>query len=218
MLNDPENGREPAPDELEQGEPDSGSPPGSHLVQPGLLFYGAMAAVAVIWRIGFYAEPILFSTPEAEAAGVQPVQNLALGIGVGLAIVALSYFATRATRWGEDLARGLADQIGSLSVPDAVLLAFASGLAEEMLFRGALQPRVGWLAASLLFGLAHLVPRRVMLPWTAFAVAAGALFGWLFEATGNLIAPVAAHTVVNAINLPMLVRLYGAEDPEASSR
>jgi hypothetical protein len=99
-------------------------------------------------------------------------------------------------------------------VADAVLLACASGLAEEMFFRGALQPRVGFVMASLLFGLIHFVPRREFYPWTVFAVIVGFVFGWLFIATGNLVAPIVAHTVVNGINLPLLVRQYA---PESSS-
>ena len=66
------------------------------------------------------------------------------------------------------------------------------------------------LLASLAFGLIHFVPRREMLPWTAFAVVAGFVFGWLFDFSGQLAAPVAAHTVVNGINLPLLIRRYGS--------
>ena len=99
-----------------------------------------------------------------------------------------------------------------ISVPNSLLLALASGMAEEMFFRGALQPQVGWLAASLLFGLLHFIPRRDLLPWAGFAVLVGGLFGALFLWTGNLVAPVVAHVLVNAVNLPMLIRKYGGAD------
>ncbi|MCS5634940.1 MAG: CPBP family intramembrane metalloprotease, partial [Myxococcota bacterium] len=99
--------------------------------------------------------------------------------------------------------------LGPIGVPNAVLLAFASGIAEEMFFRGALQPRVGLVAASVLFALLHFLPRRALWPWTVFALAAGLLFGGLFQWTGNLIAPVTAHIVVNAVNLPVLERRFG---------
>ena len=90
-------------------------------------------------------------------------------------------------------------------------MAVASGFSEELLFRGALQPRVGLLVASVLFGAVHFVPRRQLLPWTGFAIAVGLLFGWMFETTGNLVAPVVAHCVVNGVNLPLLIRQYGGE-------
>ena len=104
----------------------------------------------------------------------------------------------------------LAEALGSVSLPGAIALALASGIGEEMLFRGALQPRVGWLAAGVLFGLVHFAPRRELLPWTGFAILAGLLFGALFQATGNLIAPIAAHALVNAVNIPFLVRSYSS--------
>ena len=91
--------------------------------------------------------------------------------------------------------------------PDEVRI-FLSAVAEEAFFRGALQPQLGLPATSLLFALAHFAPRRDLLPWTAFALAAGFALGALFEATGNLVAPTLAHAVVNAINLWLLSRDY----------
>jgi membrane protease YdiL (CAAX protease family) len=81
-------------------------------------------------------------------------------------------------------------------------------VAEEAFFRGALQPHVGLVAASLIFGLAHFAPRRDLLPWTAFSLGAGLLLGGLFEMTGNLLAPVAAHALINAVNLRFLSLYY----------
>ncbi len=188
-------------------------PPGPNFVRSGLLFYGALAIAAVIWRAGFYDERIFLAPGTDPAAPIDWVRDVGLGLVVGLVIVVLSNLATRFTEWGERLARSMAEALGPLTVPDAVLLACASGLAEEMFFRGALQPRAGFVVASLLFGLIHFVPRREFYPWTAFAVAVGFVFGWLFIATGNLVAPIVAHTLVNGINLPLLVRLYG---PDAS--
>ena len=50
------------------------------------------------------------------------------------------------------------------------------------------------------------------MPWTVFAVVVGYCFGVMFEATGNLLAPVVAHVVINGINLPALVAQYGDPD------
>ncbi len=72
--------------------------------------------------------------------------------------------------------------------------------------KGALQPRLGWFTASVVFGLAHYAPRRSLLPWTGFALLAGGLLGALFAATGNLVAPVTAHAAINAVNLRLLTR------------
>jgi membrane protease YdiL (CAAX protease family) len=197
--------------EVDDSMPDTATDeaPGNRFVRLGLLFYGAMAAVAVIWRMGFYAEPILYADAAGEARGLALVSDLALGLAVGALVVVASNLTTRYTGWGEELARAMGSALGPISTPNAVLLAFASGMAEEMLFRGALQPRVGLVLASLLFGCVHFVPNRIFLPWTVFAVLVGGLLGLLFQWTGNLVAPATAHILVNAINLPLLIRRYG---------
>jgi membrane protease YdiL (CAAX protease family) len=81
-----------------------------------------------------------------------------------------------------------------------------SATAEECLFRGTLQPWLGYVPTSILFGLLHFVPIRVFLPWTAFAMIAGFVFGALFGGTGNLITPIVAHALVNGVNLHLIVR------------
>jgi membrane protease YdiL (CAAX protease family) len=188
--------------------------PGPNFVRTGIWFYGAMAIVAVLWRTGMYSEPIFFATQEDAATGPSWGNDVVLGLFVGFVFVALSNLATRFTEWGENLARAMADALGPISTADAILLAFASGLAEEMLFRGALQPRVGLVVATVLFGIVHFVPRREFLPWTVFALVVGYCFAVMFEYTGNLIAPVVAHTVINGINLPTLVKRYGTPEPD----
>jgi len=193
-----------------QAGPEEGAE-SARFLRIGLIFYGVMLAAALLWRMGLHGESILYASPADALRGVSLGRDLALGVGAGIVVVAISYVFTAMTGWGDALARGLAGAIGFIAVPDALLLALASGMGEEAFFRGALQPRVGIVWASLLFGCVHFIPRREFLPWTGFAILAGALFGVLFLWTGNLIAPVTAHVVVNGINLPLLARLYGEE-------
>jgi membrane protease YdiL (CAAX protease family) len=103
----------------------------------------------------------------------------------------------------------LGQLLGILSWRDCLVLAVLSGVSEEAFFRGALQPQLGLVATSALFGLAHLVPRRELAPWCLFSFAAGLLLGLLFERTGNLLAPSVAHIVVNAVNLRLLSVKWG---------
>ncbi len=204
------------PDSSDPREP-SADQPEADFVRTGLLFYGAMAITAVLWRVGVYQEPIFYASAEFESLGPQLVRDVGIGLALGAGIIIVSAAVTHLTRWGEELARAMAEALGPISVPDAILLAFASGLAEEMFFRGALQPRVGWVVASLLFGLVHFVPRREFYPWTIFAILTGFVLGGVFEMTGNLVAPVTAHFFVNAVNLPLLVRNHREASAEPSS-
>lgn len=178
------------------------------LVRLAFLFYGALAAVAVLWRVGWAGESILYLSEAAARSGIDPARDAGIGLVTGGAVVWLSHEITRRTRAGRALARALAEALGPITLPQALVLALLSGVAEEAFFRGALQPQVGLVAASLLFGVVHFVPRRELLPWTVFSIGAGFLLGGLFELTGNLVAPVVAHFTVNAANLPMVTRSY----------
>ena len=175
----------------------------------GLCFYALVAVVALLWRTGVYGEPIIFASAADAAGAMNVLGDFGLGVGVGLAVAGVSFLTATGTNWGKTLSAELAAALGPLGLKRALLLAVASGFAEEMFFRGALQPRVGLIVASVLFAAAHFLPRRALLPWTAFALIAGFLLGGLFAWTGNLIAPITAHIVVNAINLPLLEHYFG---------
>jgi hypothetical protein len=166
-------------------------------------FYAALLAVAVVWAL-LAGRPLFFASPQAAREGIDPARDLAVGLLAAGVVILLSDCITRSTRWGEALARELAALLGRPGIGHCVLLALLSGVGEEAFFRGAVQPATGLVGASLLFGLAHFVPRRALLPWTGFTIAAGFLLGILFDATGNLLAPIVAHATINAVNLRIL--------------
>jgi len=73
------------------------------------------------------------------------------------------------------------------------------------------RPAIGFVPASIVFGLVHIGPVRRFWPWTIMAVAMGFVFGGLFELTGNLAGPLAAHFLINYENLHYIT----SHDPEA---
>ncbi len=175
------------------------------LLRWATIAYGLLAAVALGWN-GWAGRPWAYLDPAAAAAGIRWGRDLGLGIACAAAVIAASHVLTTRTRWGAALARELTEALGPLTLRECLALAALSGFAEEVFFRGALQPRLGWLGASLVFGFAHIAPRRSLWPWTGFALIAGGLLGGLFEVTGNLVAPIAAHAAINAVNLRLLSR------------
>jgi membrane protease YdiL (CAAX protease family) len=185
-------------------------------VRLGLLFYGGLLGLAGLGALLAGRWP-LYASPRDAAAGIAWPRDLAIGLCAGVLVVALSALLTATTRLGERLADGLAELLGPLRWSDCIVLALASGVAEEVFFRGVLQPWLGWVTASLLFGLAHLAPRRDLLPWTGFALAAGFGLGALFAATGNLVAPVVAHALINAVNLRLLALRWRGGRPGADA-
>jgi membrane protease YdiL (CAAX protease family) len=182
---------------IPQGEAAGGLP-----VRLVLAFYAGMGAAAAIWRL---AVDGAWPWRAGPAADLLPIHwRIAAGLAAGAGLVALSRVVTARTEAGRALAAELARVLGQLSLGRAWLFAGASGLAEEAFFRGALQPRVGWLAATLLFAAVHFVPRAKLWSWSLFALAAGAVFGALFAVTGDLLAPLLAHVLVNGLNLRWL--------------
>jgi membrane protease YdiL (CAAX protease family) len=179
------------------------------IVRAAVAFYALLLGAAMLWA-GLSGDSILYSSAGAEVRGVRPLRDVGLGIVAGALVILLSDQLTRRTRLGAELARSLGQLLGRLSVAECALLAAVSAVAEEAFFRGVLQPRIGLLAAALIFGLAHFVPRRELAPWALFAVAAGLLLGVLFESTGNLVAPVVAHASINAVNLWLLSDRYAS--------
>lgn len=80
----------------------------------------------------------------------------------------------------------------------AMLLGLSAAVTEELLFRGALQPRFGFFLTAILFGLAH-----VQYGWTLATLevfVAGLVLGWLRE-RGNTSACILLHLLYDVLAL-----------------
>ncbi len=85
----------------------------------------------------------------------------------------------------------------------ALLLAVASGVGEELFFRGALQNALwgGWLGVflqALVFTALHPVPDRRAWSYPLFIFLGGLGFGTAYLLTGSLIPGILAHYLHNA--------------------
>lgn len=107
----------------------------------------------------------------------------------------------RARRCGEEV-RSL---LGHLSERDLLILALASGVGEEMLFRGFLLNETGIWVSSIIFGLVHLPPSRNWLFWPVFAASMGLLLGWLCLVSNTLLWAILMHAGVNFLNLRLIM-------------
>jgi membrane protease YdiL (CAAX protease family) len=165
--------------------------------------YAAMGIVAFVIAAG-RGDPDLYrlgGNPGASALVLAPV----LGALLGLTVVGLTRLATRHFVWARELHASFRDLLGPLAPREIVILAIASAIGEELLFRGALMPWLGVWWQALVFALLHVGPGRRFLPWTASAFVLGAAFGELALATGNLGGPIAAHFAINFLNLRYIV-------------
>ena len=101
----------------------------------------------------------------------------------------------------------LAPTLSCCQVWELVLLAAFAGIGEEVLFRGVIQPRTGWLIATLLFGLAHPISPT----YVVVAALLGGVLGLLQQYGGNLWAPIIAHAVYDYIGFVLIIREFRAE-------
>ncbi len=134
------------------------------------------------------------------------VVSLGLGLMLGLAVVAATRVLVTHTQWARELHHELRAIVGDLSAGEILWLALLSGLAEELFFRGAMQPVLGLWLTSLIFGAVHTGPKRVFLAWSVWAFVMGVLLGAIFELTGVLWGAVLAHAWINQRNMRFIQR------------
>lgn len=179
------------------------------------VFYGLMAGLAaLIAHLGDVdLEARLTGSTSDDSAGV--LVDTAIGAGAGLAIVALTWLM-RGLGPMTRVRRELATLLGPLSSGTIAVLAITSAVGEELLFRGALQPLIGFWPTAILFGALHGGFTPKLWTWTVFAILAGILLGWLADVTGNLLAPILCHLTVNYFNLHALTAEVadGGRDPD----
>lgn len=173
-----------------------------------LIVYVPLALVALAWA-WLDGHRLAWSLDAHWLTASYPVRlalSLALGLGLALLVVAATPALIKRTAWARALHAELKEIISPLSPAEITLLALASGLGEELFFRGALQPVLGLLLTSLIFGALHVGPKKVFLAWTFWAFVMGLLFGLIFELTGVLWGPVLAHVGINQRNMTFIRR------------
>ncbi len=172
-----------------------------------VAFYGVMLATA--FGIGAWQGVLGRWLPRPEDAAA----HAALGLALGLLVVIFSRVAQRHFDWARALSNEFQSMLGGFARRDAFMMALMSALGEELMFRGVIQssfpdPFFGLLITSGIFAALHVGPSKTFLPWTVMAFVVGLAFGALAILTGDLVAPIVAHGVINFLNLR---EILGAE-------
>jgi len=183
-----------------------------------LGLYGALALVALLLSAGRGDANIYQLDEDARTWRLllSPIAGVALGLGV----VALSRWAVARWSVARALHTSFRDVLGPLTSREIIILALASAVGEELLFRGALLPWIGLVPQAALFALLHIGPGRRFLFWTASAFVLGLACGELAKLTGDLGGVIAAHFTINFANLRFIARTElppigaGLPDPE----
>lgn len=183
------------------------------LTQAGLvlnLAYNAVAFLAVpvaalaVVRPGVPGAVIARLRMQVEARTVAHVligaaSAVAALILLGIVVLMLQRYADLAPEESE-----LVPQIQALLTwPLVILISVTAAVTEEVYFRGLLQPRIGLIASSLLFGFIHVGYGTTMQLVVPFVL--GVFFGLLQRWTGSLWTPIAAHFTFDFIQLSALL-------------
>jgi membrane protease YdiL (CAAX protease family) len=173
--------------------------------------YGGLGLAGLLLSAG-RGDADVYRASEERALWWHAVSPL-LGVALGLAVVALTRVVVARSAWGRQLHTEFRALLGDVTGREIAILAVASAIGEEVLFRGALQPWIGLVPQAVLFGLLHIGPSRRFLPWTAWALAMGLAFGGMVTLTGDLGGAIAAHFIINFMNLHFIARVA---DPRAA--
>jgi membrane protease YdiL (CAAX protease family) len=139
--------------------------------------------------------------------------SLALGACFGLLVAVGTRVCVRRFAWAKNLHRELRPLTRGLTGAGIFWLAVTSSLGEELLFRGLLEPWLGVWLQALLFGVLHQLAGTSRWVWAGWATLVGFVLGSIFALTGSLAGPLAAHALINGLNLSYL-RSHDTEPPQ----
>ncbi|MFP4260939.1 MAG: CPBP family intramembrane glutamic endopeptidase [Opitutales bacterium] len=172
------------------------------------LLMGVVGVGLIGWRRDTFDWPPLAAPDERWPLALGA--TLALILGVHL-VSRLAHATSRKLRKGGHDIRRLLGDLGPIQI---FTVAMASGIGEELLFRGWLMHETGLWISSVIFGIVHIPPTRQGLFWPFFAAAMGMALGWLYLWSASLVFPILLHAGINFLNLRMLIEKSGETDRE----
>jgi membrane protease YdiL (CAAX protease family) len=172
-----------------------------------------LAVLAAYAALGLAAAGVSVALGQSPAScdgwlGMTGAASVLSSLGLGVCICAVTVGATRVVvrraAWARALHGALRPAVHGAGDATLLAVAVASGVGEELLFRGLLVPLVGIVGSSVLFGALHQIRGSARWWWMAWATAMGLVFALVFVATGSLAGPIVAHAAINAVNLRYL--------------
>lgn len=169
------------------------------------------AVLNAIWQIPSEQNPLLYS----QGVGI----GLAVLYGLGTGLLLSSWFWLSNSSHFQPLKRiqdfiqeQLAPPLSQCKGWEIFAIAAFAGIGEEVLFRGVLQPRVGWVIAAILFGLVHPITPT----YAIVAALLGGILGLLQLYCGNLWAPIIAHGLYDYIGFYLVIHDYRKSQQEVA--
>ena len=175
-------------------------------------FYVSTLVLSVVWFVGgLLSGPVPLGWETHDGQRRRPVLS-AIIAGVALAaLFVVGALVVRHLPALSDRVERVLDYASEGSWPIVLLLTLANGIAEEVFFRGAVQPalpeRTRLPVSVLIYAAITMATGNLMLGFAA--VLLGAVVGLQRRATGGVLAPVLTHvtwSVLMFVALPLVFR------------
>jgi uncharacterized protein len=189
----------------------------SRIVRIALVFEGGLGLVAL--AIGWAASHWPFIGISENSQTANHVRAIGWGL-VGTGPLLLALLGLDLVTWGpirrlrELAGEAILRMFAGANALQLAAVSLAAGFGEELLFRGLVQAGVSRLIggplgigvalvlASVLFGVCHWLNTT----YAVLAMLAGAYFGLLLLATGNILTPIVAHAAYDFLALTYLIQ------------
>lgn len=164
-----------------------------------MLLINLYATQALTFIIGFIW--VLFQRQNIEHLfSIPSTLHFALwGLGLAAAVIAVDLLISR---WVPEEAAddgGVNDRIfRQRPIWHIAVISLVVAVCEELLFRGAVQHAIGPYWTSIVFAVIHVRYLRHWIPTgLVFSISYG--LGWIYEQSGTIWAPIAAHFVIDLV-------------------
>lgn len=136
----------------------------------------------------------IFSIPKTQKEWIFHSLTASLSVGILLITSYLFqvYFLSYRTHKNE-----VGRIIGPLNLSNVIFISFFGAIAEELFFRGVLQPYLGVVLLSLLVSIFQISPTKGFSMLTLLSFVTSILLGILFARTHSLIPGLIVHFIVN---------------------
>ncbi len=167
---------------------------GYRLVLFSTLFYFGLGGVSFLFTKIFDLQVFAFSDFPGSYSVIDLVQIGVVG-GVVLFLLTLSFENFFAS--SRSIRVSLSKNFGGRSYVELTYLGVLSGIVEEILFRGIIQPYLGLCGTALLFSALHVGPKGLFSTWTVSALLFGLVLGYQYRVTGSVWPSMISHCLVN---------------------
>jgi hypothetical protein len=163
-----------------------------------LLFTSIMGLVLTLLSLGLICFIQRRSLIELFIPKLNLWLELIIGIGLGLLFSLGIFFILQKIIRFKILFDWIVGVIfGPLNYLGIFYVSCIASISEELFFRGGLQPIIGIVPTSIIFGLLHMGFYKKLLPYGLYAFVLSMIFGYLFLIIGDLYVCILFHFMIN---------------------